>query len=88
MAGPSSVKDTDSVFDDIEDEWRAEDETRSGGGNERGAENSEEEDWRDTQWEVYPPKVQRTRMASQSTKDVRTSDRYTPTVRHREMGTG
>ena len=52
------MKDTDSVFDEIEAEWCAEEETRSGGSKAwqaedetRGAEDSEEEDWRITQWE-------------------------------------
>ena len=52
MAGPySSASDVDSMLSQREAEWRAEKETRGGGSNERGAENSEEEDWRDTQWD-------------------------------------
>ena len=65
MAGShSSACVTDSILDEREAEWSAEDETRSSGGNERteeetrsggsnerGAENGEEEDWRAAQWE-------------------------------------
>ena len=65
MAGShSSACVTDSMLDEREAEWsaeeetrssggneRTEEETRSGGSNERGAENGEEEDWRTAQWE-------------------------------------
>ena len=52
MAGPySSASDADNMLSESEPEWRAEEETRSGGSNERGAANIEEEDWRDTQWD-------------------------------------
>ena len=46
-----SASETDSEISEREAERRAEEETRSGGSNERGAANSEEEDWRDTQWD-------------------------------------
>jgi len=53
LAGPySSHSEVDSMLSEREAEWSAEEETRSNGSNERGAEDNEEEEyWRDAQWD-------------------------------------